>query len=76
LISGLGQKRETPHAFARASIETILEEFGRLDVFISLSESPPTQERANHNAQDASALSSAIIPNVPFMTVALEEIVN
>jgi hypothetical protein len=76
LIPSLEVDRETPSSFARASVETVLQEFGRLDVFISLSEKPFTQGRADCNAQDVSTPPSAVIPNVPLMKAALKEIVN
>lgn len=75
LIPGPARDRETPYAFARTSIETILQEFGRLDVFISLSGQPSTKDQGNHSAQDASTLFSAIIPNVPVMKAAMEQII-
>lgn len=76
LIPGLEADWETPSSFARTSIETILQEFGRLDVFISLSGKSSTQGRADCNAQDASTPPSAVLANMPLMKAALKEIVN
>lgn len=76
LIHGEGAEAENDRAFARSALKRILATFGRLDVYINVSEKRFTFYPGELDATQAEALGSAFLPRFPIMKEALDHIVG
>lgn len=76
LIQDNERDRQKSRAFARRAVERVVQELGRLDVFISLARPSAEPDPLQKGAPGAAAQLSGLIPNVAVMKAALDRMVD